>query len=70
MSNLDLESKPTSGGIGILPCIGIVFVILKLAGLVMWSWWFVLMPFIIQFVLIFMFIIIGLILAKSTKYDI
>ena len=34
-----------------LPLLGVVFVILKLTGVVTWSWWFVLAPFIVLGVL-------------------
>ena len=31
--------------IGILGALGIVFVVLKLVGVIAWSWWLVLLPF-------------------------
>lgn len=34
-----------NGGIGVVGLLGIVFVILKLVGIINWSWWFVLLPF-------------------------
>lgn len=33
------------GGIGIFGVLGIVFVTLKLCGVIDWSWWLVTMPF-------------------------
>lgn len=33
------------GGIGILGLLGIVFIVLKLCGVIAWSWWWVLCPF-------------------------
>ena len=39
------NSSPRSGGIGILGLLGIVFVTLKLCGVINWSWWYVTMPF-------------------------
>lgn len=33
------------GGIGILGLLGIVFVTLKLTGVIDWSWWWVTLPF-------------------------
>lgn len=30
---------------GILPILGLIFVTLKLCGLIDWSWWWVLSPF-------------------------
>lgn len=35
----------SSGGIGLLGVLGVVFVTLKLCGLIHWSWWWVLLPF-------------------------
>lgn len=39
------NSSSRSGGIGILGLLGIVFVTLKLCGVINWSWWYVTMPF-------------------------
>ncbi|MGC6586550.1 hypothetical protein ACPV3A_16480 [Paenibacillus sp. Dod16] len=37
------ESK--SGGIGVLGLLGVAFVVLKLIGVIDWSWWWVTLPF-------------------------
>ena len=42
MSN---SSSTQSGGIGILGLLGVLFVGLKLAGIITWSWWYVTLPF-------------------------
>jgi len=34
----------SSGGIGIVGVLTIVFVVLKLVGVIAWSWWWVLSP--------------------------
>lgn len=34
-----------SNGISLLGVLGIVFVVLKLVGVIHWSWWLVTMPF-------------------------
>lgn len=40
------ESKQAaSGGISTLGLLGVVFVTLKLCGVIDWSWWWVLAPF-------------------------
>lgn len=39
-----MENKG-SGGLGLLSVLGIVFVVLKLAGVIDWSWIWVLCPF-------------------------
>ncbi len=33
------------GGVGVFGILGIVFIVLKLVGVVSWSWWWVLAPF-------------------------
>jgi phosphoglycerol transferase MdoB-like AlkP superfamily enzyme len=35
----------SSGGIGVLGLLGVAFVILKLCGVISWSWWWVTAPF-------------------------
>lgn len=47
-----------SGGIGVPGLLGIVFIVLKLCGVISWSWWWVLAPFWIPFVLFFGLLII------------
>ena len=42
MSN---KSSSSSGGIGFLGGLGIAFIVLKLTGIITWSWWLVLLPF-------------------------
>lgn len=37
-------NETASGGIGFFGLLGIVFITLKLCGVINWSWWFVLMP--------------------------
>lgn len=39
------NSSSSSSGIGILGLLGVVFVTLKLCGVINWSWWYVTMPF-------------------------
>lgn len=35
----------SSGGIGVLGLLGVAFVVLKLLGVITWSWWWVTAPF-------------------------
>ena len=37
--------QTSSGGIGVLSTIGIVFIVLKLCGVIGWNWFWVLTPF-------------------------
>lgn len=39
------ETKMSSGGISTLGLLGVVFVTLKLCGVIGWSWWWVTAPF-------------------------
>ena len=39
------ESNNSSGGVGVVGLLGVVFVVLKLTGVISWSWWYVTMPF-------------------------
>lgn len=43
----DIETTVTTGpaGIGLLGFLGLLFVGLKLCGVIDWSWWLVLLPF-------------------------
>lgn len=39
------SSSSSSSGIGVVGLLGVVFVTLKLLGIVHWSWWWVTAPF-------------------------
>ena len=41
----DATSSTSSGGVGLLGLLGVLFVGLKLAHVIAWSWWWVLAPF-------------------------
>ena len=57
------ESK--SSGLGILAVLQIVFLVLKLTGLIDWSWWLVLVPLCADIGFSLLYIIIALIIYKS-----
>jgi hypothetical protein len=42
-------NKSSGGGIGFLGLLTIVFIVLKLTGVIAWSWWWVLSPILIPF---------------------
>lgn len=52
-----------SGGIGFTGLLTIVFVILKLLEKIDWSWWWVLSPLWISFILVMIFFVIILIVT-------
>lgn len=39
-----MDKQASSGGIGFLGILGLLFIALKLTGHISWSWWFVLLP--------------------------
>jgi len=45
-------TQTSSGGIGVLGLLGVLFVGLKLGGVIDWSWWYVTMPFWIGFAIL------------------
>lgn len=38
-------SSGNNGGVGIFGMLGVAFVVLKLTGVITWSWWWVTLPF-------------------------
>lgn len=38
-------SSSSSSGIGVLGLLGVCFVVMKLTGVIDWSWWWVTIPF-------------------------
>ena len=62
------ESKSSSSGIGFIGLLTIVFITLKLTNFINWSWWWVLSPIWITFVIVI--ILIALIWGYNIKmYD-
>lgn len=51
-----------SGGIGLTGLLGVLFVGLKLGGVISWSWWYVTMPFWIGFP-IALIVLLGILLG-------
>lgn len=51
----------TVGGIGFLDALTLLFVALKLCGVIDWSWWWVLSPFLFQFGLVAIVVVIVLV---------
>lgn len=57
-----------SGGIGFLGALGIAFIVLKLVGVIAWSWWWVLLPLYGPWLVIFaIFGIAGLLILIGRK---
>lgn len=61
------DQKAESGGIGICTILFIVFLILKLVGIINWSWWWVTSPLWIPIALLLLFlaiVFVGYLIAK------
>ena len=64
--NTRMKTDTSTNGIGFLSLITAIFIILKLCGVIAWSWWWVFSPFWIGLVLVlWAMIAIGTILAIS-----
>lgn len=64
------RSSAAGGGLSILGVVEIVFIILKLLGIINWSWWIVLIPLWIDLgitLLVILFIIVAIIMANKRK---
>jgi len=62
------EKKVSSGGLGLASVLGIIFIVLKLVGVINWSWIWVLSPFWIGFALwLFFVILIALLIGVSSR---
>nr|WP_154895234.1 hypothetical protein [Paenibacillus xylanexedens] len=67
MSKQNNVSANNSGGIGIFGLLGVVFVTLKLTGVIGWSWWWVTLPFWGGFALLVLIIAILAVIALASK---
>lgn len=46
------DNNPELGGVGIFNLLGAMFIVLRLTGVISWSWWMVLLPFWLPMVLV------------------
>jgi hypothetical protein len=60
-----MENTQSGGGIGVLGLLGVAFVILKLVGVIGWSWWWVLAPFWAPWLLVLVIVAIVFLFAAS-----
>lgn len=63
MSNSSTPAA-SGGGLGLCSVLGIVFIVLKLVGVINWSWWWVLAPFWIGFALVGVFLVIAFVCIR------
>ncbi len=62
-----MAETSTGGGVGFTGLLAIVFIILKLLGKITWSWWWVLSPLWVSFVLIVVVAIFVVAIDASRK---
>jgi hypothetical protein len=55
------EKNSSSGGIGFTGLLTVAFVVLKLCGVIAWSWWWVLSPIWITILLIIAIVVLAVI---------
>lgn len=58
-----VHDNNSSKGIGFFGLLQIVFIVLKLCGVINWSWWYVLLPTIIPIGLVAMILVMAFIIA-------
>jgi hypothetical protein len=58
-----MSKSNSNSGIGVLGLLGVSFVVLKLIGIINWSWWWVTLPFWGGLALIFAILIIPIIIG-------
>lgn len=56
-----MRDKKTSSGLGLLDVLAVIFIVLKLLGVITWSWVWVLSPIWIQLVIVAIIFIVILI---------
>ena len=61
------QQQTTTGGVGTLGVVQIVFVILKLVGVIEWSWWLVFIPLYISIGFVVLSLIVGLLIINLMK---
>ena len=69
-NNNDNRGTTIGGGLNILGVVEIVFIILKLLGIINWSWWIVLIPLWIDLgitLLVILIIIVAIIMDNKRK---
>lgn len=60
--------KTSYNGPGFFTLLGVLFIGLKLAGIISWSWWLVLAPLWAPLVLVLLFVAVILIIPTTRKH--
>lgn len=69
MANNNQSTATVSGGVGLPTILGVVFIVLKLTGVIGWSWVWVLSPFWIPvaFGIVVLFILFVVMIVKDSS---
>lgn len=62
-----MEKTTSSGGIGFTGVLTIVFIVLKLIGVISWSWLWVLSPIWISILVVLVFVAIAIIVGVAQR---
>ena len=64
---MEQKTSSTRGGIGFVGLLTIVFIVLKLVGVINWSWFWVLSPIIFSIAFGVVFVVVTVILWKKLR---
>lgn len=66
-----MDKNSRSTGLGLTSVLTIIFVVLKLVGVIDWSWWWVFCPILIDFglAIIVLIIYVAYVAYENNKYD-
>lgn len=65
---MEQHNHAASGGIGFLGALTLIFIVLKLCGVISWSWWLVLMPLWIELgIVLILFVIMFVIVWRHLE---
>ena len=65
---MEQKTSSASGGVGFVGLLTIVFIVLKLVGVINWSWFWVLSPIIFSVALGMVILVVFLILCKIKRW--
>lgn len=69
-SSSSSSSSSASGGVGVIGLLGVAFVVLKLVGVIDWSWWLVTLPFwggLALILVIGLLVLVGWLISRLVK---
>lgn len=59
-----MKKQQGNGGIGVFGLLGVAFIVMKLCGVIDWSWWWVTAPFWVGGIFTFVVIFIALLFKR------